>query len=40
MATWLEIATEMQQSNPDTVRRAKLNNLFNITKRPVLLYAV
>lgn len=42
MATWQEIEKEIKGSNGnvDSVRRKKLKNLFNITKRPVLLYGV
>lgn len=38
MATWEEISREIDQSNPDQVRRSKLHDLFVLTNRPVILY--
>jgi len=43
MASWQEIATEMDQAGPsgiDNIRKQKLDALFQLTKRPVLLYGV
>jgi len=40
MATWLEISNDIAANGQDTVRRSKIKNLFELTGRPVLLYAV